>query len=153
MSDKFSHIDNSGKAKMVDIGNKPVQQRTAIAEGIIKLSGNTVKLIQENGLAKGDVLSVARIAGIQAAKKTPDLIPLCHTLLLNQVDVQFAIFDSSIMVTSSVKCEGKTGVEMEALTAVSVSLLTIYDMCKAVDKNMELSAIRLVSKVKENSEQ
>lgn len=148
MSDNFSHIDASGKAKMVDVGNKPIQHRTAIAEGKIELSENTIKLIRENGLAKGDVLAVARIAGIQAAKKTSDLVPLCHNLTLNQVEIQFLVAENNVLVHATVKCDGKTGVEMEALTAVSISLLTIYDMCKAVDKTMVISNIRLVSKEK-----
>jgi cyclic pyranopterin phosphate synthase len=148
MSKKLSHIDESGKAKMVDVGNKPVQHRTAIAEGKIQLSENTIKIIKENSMEKGDVIAVARIAGIQAAKKTSELVPLCHPLMLNLVDVQFNILNDNVTVTSTVKCDGKTGVEMEALTAVSISLLTIYDMCKAVDKNMIISNIRLVTKEK-----
>ena len=148
MSDKLTHVDKSGKAKMVDVGDKPIQQRTAIAEGIISMSTDTVRLIKENNLTKGDVIGVARIAGIQAAKKTSGLIPLCHPLLLNQIDVEFEINDASVKAISTVKCYGKTGVEMEALSAVSVALLTVYDMCKAVDKGMIISEVKLISKQK-----
>jgi len=148
MSEKLSHTDEQGKAKMVDVGDKPIQHRTAIAEGKIFLDENTIKLIKENSLAKGDVIGVARIAGIQAAKKTSELIPLCHPLLLNQIDIKIALLSDHVHVTSTVKCDGKTGVEMEALTAVSISLLTIYDMCKAVDKKMVISEVKLVSKEK-----
>lgn len=144
----FSHTDEQGKAKMVDVGNKPDQQRTAIAEGYIKLNSATLNLIRENQIKKGDVIAVARIAGIQAAKRTADLIPLCHPLLISHIDVQDEILSDGIKISAKVKITGKTGVEMEALTAVSTALLTIYDMCKAVDKNMIIENIQLIEKVK-----
>ena len=146
--EKLSHINEKGKAEMVDVGGKPDQSRQAIAEGFIKLSELTLELIKENKIKKGDVLTVAEIAGIQAAKQCPALIPLCHTLMLNKVKVDAQIIKGGVKVTSLVRCQGKTGVEMEALTAVSVGLLTIYDMCKAVDKNMEMSKIKLLEKTK-----
>ena len=133
---------------MVNVGDKPIQQRTAIAEGIINMDSDTIRLIKENSLTKGDVIGVAKIAGIQAAKKTSGLIPLCHPLLLNQIDVEFELNNTSVKAISTVKCDGKTGVEMEALTAVSVALLTVYDMCKAVDKGMVISEVKLISKHK-----
>ncbi len=145
---KFSHIDSSGKANMVDVGNKPQQSRTAVARGFIRLRPDTVKLIKEDKMKKGDVLTVAEVAGIQAAKQTASLIPLCHQLQLSKVDVKTEIKDSGITVTATVKCTGQTGVEMEALTAVSVALLTIYDMCKAVDKEMKIEEVFLVEKRK-----
>ncbi len=133
---------------MVDIGQKPDQERKALAKGVIFLKPKTIELIKENNLKKGDVLSTARIAGIQAAKKTPMLIPLCHTLLLNKVSVDFKIKKDKVIVEAETRCTGKTGVEMEALTAASVACLTIYDMCKAIDKEMEIGNIVLVSKEK-----
>ena len=145
---ELTHIDSDGKAIMVDVGDKPNQIRVAVAEGFIKLSDETVKLIKENTMKKGDVLTVAEIAGIQAAKRTSELIPLCHTLLTTKVAVNAELTDKGVKVTSEVKCIGQTGVEMEALTGVSVALLTVYDMCKAVDKNMVLENTFLVSKVK-----
>ncbi|MBR8535317.1 cyclic pyranopterin monophosphate synthase MoaC [Carboxylicivirga sediminis] len=148
MSDKLTHINKNGEANMVDVGDKPIQKRTARATGFIKLKANTVSLISNNMMKKGDVLSVARIAGIQAAKQTHILIPLCHALQLTKVDVSFDIKEDGIMVNSLSRCLGQTGVEMEALTAVNVALLTIYDMCKAVDKDMEMLDIRLVEKTK-----
>jgi len=148
MSEKLTHIDKSGNAQMVDVGDKAIQKRIAVAEGFIKLGKDTLQLIQENNIKKGDVLATARIAGIQAAKQTPTLIPLCHTLLLNQVTVDFNILEDGIKVISQTKCNGKTGVEMEALTAVNIACLTIYDMCKAVDNSMEITDIRLLKKEK-----
>lgn len=145
---KFSHVDKKGKAKMVDVGQKPDLKRAAIAKGSIFLAKETIKLIKGNKMKKGDVLAVARIAGIQAAKKTADLIPLCHPLLLNNMEVDCEILSNRVDVTAKVECTGKTGVEMEALTAVSVALLTIYDMCKAVDKNMGIGEIKLCQKSK-----
>lgn len=144
----FSHIDKDGKAKMVDVGNKPIQQRTAKAKGFIKLNYDTVKLIKDNLIKKGDVISVAEIAGVQAAKATSSLIPLCHPLQLTQILVKCNLLENGIEVCSTVKCIGQTGVEMEALTAVSVALLTIYDMCKAVDKNMVIETVQLTEKTK-----
>lgn len=148
MNAKFSHTDKKGKANMVDVGDKPMQHRTATAKGRILFSEETVSLIRENEMKKGDVLTVAEIAGIQAAKETSRLIPLCHPLQLTKVEVKSKLTDLGVEITSTARCLGQTGVEMEALTAVSVALLTIYDMCKAVDKNMVISDISLVEKVK-----
>ncbi|HEY9114753.1 MAG TPA: cyclic pyranopterin monophosphate synthase MoaC [Bacteroidales bacterium] len=145
---KLSHINEAGKAEMVDVGSKPEQLRQAIASGFIKLSAETIELIKKNQIKKGDVLTVAEIAGIQAAKQTPALIPLCHALLLDKVKVETKIIEGGVEVTCLVKSQGKTGVEMEALTGVSVALLTVYDMCKAVDKNMEIGKISLLEKTK-----
>lgn len=149
---KLTHIDQDGKARMVDVGQKPVQQRTAVAEGFIALKPATLRLIKDNGLKKGDVLTVAEIAGVQAAKRTADLIPLCHPLQLSKIAVSTTVTDKQDMqgvaVRAEVKCQGQTGVEMEALTAASVALLTVYDMCKAVDKDMVISNIYLVEKKK-----
>ncbi len=144
----FSHVDKDGRARMVDVGYKAVQQRTAKAKGFIKLNVDTITLIKDNLVKKGDVISVAEIAGIQAAKTTSSLIPLCHPLQLTQISVKADLKDNGIEVCSTVKCIGQTGVEMEALTAVSVALLTIYDMCKAVDKNMIIENVYLTEKVK-----
>lgn len=146
--ENLSHINEQGKAEMVDVGGKPDQIRQAVAEGFIKLSEYTIGLIKENKIKKGDVLTVAEIAGIQAAKQCPSLIPLCHTLMLNKVKVDTQIQEDGVKVKSLVRCQGKTGVEMESLTAVSVALLTIYDMCKAVDKTMVMSDIHLIEKTK-----
>ena len=145
---ELSHVDGSGKAKMVDVSGKPVQQRTARAEGTIKLAAETVELIRRNEIEKGDVLAVARIAGVQAAKQTGNLIPLCHPIALDWVDVELGLTDSGVKATSEVRCTGRTGAEMEALTAVSASLLTVYDMCKAVDKKMRIDRIVLAGKEK-----
>lgn len=150
MSDKFSHVDENGKANMVDVGNKPDMMRTASAEGKIFINFNAMKLIKENKNKKGDVLTTAQIAGIQGGKRTSELIPLCHPLMISKLDVNTEIFDDHLKVTSFAKCTGKTGIEMEALTAVHVALLTIYDMCKAVDKNMVCTDIKLIDKTKEN---
>jgi cyclic pyranopterin monophosphate synthase len=144
----LTHINKHGQACMVDISDKSVQKRTAIATGIIHLCGNTVELIKNNDLKKGDVLSTARIAGIQSAKQTSNLIPLCHQILTEKITVDFTYIDKGIKVETLVRCSGKTGVEMEALTAASVALLTIYDMCKAVDKEMIISDITLLEKTK-----
>jgi cyclic pyranopterin phosphate synthase len=146
--DKLSHTDDAGQANMVDVGHKPNQLRIAKAQGFITLEPETVKLVQENNLKKGDVLTVAKLAGIQAAKLTSSIIPLCHTLLITKVDVKLTLESRGVAALSEVHCIGQTGVEMEALTAVSASLLTVYDMCKAVDKNMEISSIKLISKTK-----
>lgn len=147
---EFSHVDQEGKVNMVDVGDKITQKRTAIAEGTISLNAETRQKITDNSMKKGDVLTTARIAGIQAAKQCSNLIPLCHTLLLNKVSVDTELTDSGVKVTALARCNGQTGVEMEALTAASVALLTIYDMCKAVDKNMVMSNIQLLEKTKEN---
>ncbi|EDM25222.1 molybdenum cofactor biosynthesis protein C [Lentisphaera araneosa HTCC2155] len=146
---EFSHVDQEGKVNMVDVGDKITQKRTAIAEGTISLNAETRQKITDNSMKKGDVLTTARISGIQAAKQCSNLIPLCHTLLLNKVSVDTELTDSGVKVTALARCNGQTGVEMEALTAASVALLTIYDMCKAVDKNMIISHIQLVEKTKE----
>jgi cyclic pyranopterin phosphate synthase len=147
---KFSHVDEQGRANMVDVGGKKPQRRRAVAEGMIFLSAETLALVKDNQVKKGDVLTVAQIAGIAAAKRTPSLIPLCHPLMLDKVDVTLHLGDKGIIAQSEVRCVGRTGVEMEALTAVSVALLTVYDMCKAVDKNMQIGEIKLIEKVKED---
>jgi len=146
----FSHTDSDGKAKMVDVSEKKDQVRIAVAAGLIKLSKKTIDLIKKNQIKKGDVLTVAEIAGIQSAKSTSNLIPLCHPLFLTNVSVKASITDDGVKVESEVKCIGKTGVEMEALTAVSVALLTIYDMCKAIDKKMVIKDVHLTNKTKED---
>ena len=147
---KFSHVDSDGKASMVDVGDKHIQDRKAVAKGKILLTPETNQLIRENKMKKGDVLTVAQIAGIQAAKQTPNLIPLCHTLILDKVDVNCTIKGDCVQVVCTVRCQGKTGVEMEALTGTSVALLTIYDMCKAVDKQMMITEITLLEKEKKD---
>jgi cyclic pyranopterin phosphate synthase len=145
---KLTHVDNAGKARMVDISPKPPMHREALAAGKIILAPATLKLLKKNALQKGDVLAVARVAAIQAGKKTAELIPLCHPLAINQLDVQFRIVADGVEISAKAVSEGKTGVEMEALTAVSVAALTIYDMCKAVDKSMIIGAIALLEKDK-----
>jgi cyclic pyranopterin phosphate synthase len=144
----LTHVDARGKAKMVDVSTKPVQLREAVARGSIQLKTSTVRLVKSNRVAKGDVLNTARLAGIQAAKRTGELIPLCHPLNLTHVDVDLTIRKNCISITAAAKIAAQTGVEMEALTAVAVAALTIYDMCKAVDKEMVIGDIRLVSKTK-----
>jgi cyclic pyranopterin phosphate synthase len=144
----LTHIDSKGKAVMVDVSSKPPMVRVAEATGFIRLQAETIKLIEENLIKKGDVLTVAEIAGIQAAKQTSQLIPLCHPLPLSSVSVKATLMHEGVDVVSVVKCIGATGVEMEALTAVQLALLTVYDMCKAVDKQMEISGVRLVRKTK-----
>ena len=136
------------RVHMVDVGDKPDTERESVARGIIKMQPSTIKLLQEGRLAKGDALAAAQVAGIMAAKSTPQLIPMCHPLLLTDVKVELYIDEkkNAIEVAATVKCKGKTGVEMEALTAVSISLLTIYDMCKGVDPGMQIERIRLVRK-------
>lgn len=148
INDGLTHIDESGKAHMVDVGSKPDTERIAIARGEIQLSVNTLNLIRQGLMKKGDVLTVAQIAGIMAAKRTSELIPLCHPIALTQIDVTLEINDSipGIIITSSTRCVGKTGVEMEALTAVSVAALTIYDMVKAVERTGRIQNIRLLEK-------
>jgi cyclic pyranopterin phosphate synthase len=145
---KLSHIDEKGRANMVDVGHKPIQIRVAKAEGRIFINAETLELIKSNMIKKGDVLSIAEVAGIQGAKNTSSLIPLCHPLLLSKVDVKASIDKDCVLVESVVKTTGQTGVEMEALTGVSVALLTIYDMCKAADKGMRIGEIKLVEKTK-----
>jgi len=146
----LSHIDSTGKANMVDVSPKPLQLRTARACGHISLNLEALALVRENRMKKGDVLTVAEIAGIQGGKRTADLIPLCHPLQITKLEVRAATDRTGVKVESLVRCQGQTGVEMEALTAVSVALLTIYDMCKAVDKSMVIGEIRLVEKIKED---
>ncbi|MCH7919323.1 MAG: cyclic pyranopterin monophosphate synthase MoaC [Planctomycetes bacterium] len=145
---QFSHVDTEGRANMVDVGPKKPQRRRAVARGEIQVSQEVVRLIKENQMKKGDVLTVAQIAGVQAAKQTSQLIPLCHPLLLDRVDVQLSLTADTVVVQSEVRCVGRTGVEMEALTAVSVALLTVYDMAKAVDKKMRIGQIHLLAKEK-----
>lgn len=145
---KLTHADNKGKAVMVDIGDKAIQLRIAKASGHISLSPETIRLIGENQLKKGDVLTVSQLAGISAAKKTSDLIPLCHNIVLDNVIVDAFVDKTGVKILSEVKCSGKTGVEMEALTAVGTALLTVYDMCKAVDKKMVIDSIYLIEKTK-----
>jgi len=145
---QLSHTDKQGNANMVDVSNKPNQLRIAKAEGFIRLLPSTVQLINDNLVKKGDVLSIAQIAGIQAAKQTSALIPLCHPLMISKVDVHAEISPNGVLVKSEVRCIGSTGVEIEALTAVTVALLTVYDMCKAVDKQMAITDITLLEKTK-----
>ena len=145
---KLTHLDDSGKAVMVDVSGKPIQVRTATASGFIRLQPETVNLIRENRIKKGDVLTIAEIAGIQGGKQTSSLIPLCHPLMINKIEVTSTLSDEGVRVESLARCTGQTGIEMEALTSVSIALLTIYDMCKAVDKSMCIEDIHLLSKEK-----
>ncbi|TXH34699.1 MAG: cyclic pyranopterin monophosphate synthase MoaC [Rhodospirillaceae bacterium] len=144
----FTHFDAEGKARMVDVSDKAETERVATAKGRILMQPETVALIREGGVKKGDVLSVARLAGIMGAKRTPDLIPLCHPLALSSVKVDLALDEShnAVDITATCKLVGRTGVEMEALTAVSIAALTVYDMCKAVDRGMTIADIRLTHK-------
>ena len=146
---KFTHLDDQGRARMVDISHKPVQLRTAVAAGRLAVSSETIDLVRDWALPKGAPLEAARLAGIQAAKSTSRLIPLCHDLNLDYVDVEIRLEPAAFAIRSEVTCRRATGVEMEALTAVAVAALTLYDMCKAVDSGMSIEAIRLVSKEKE----
>jgi cyclic pyranopterin phosphate synthase len=145
---KLSHMDDSGRPRMVDVGGKADSVRQAVAKGIVRMQPATLQLIKKGGTAKGDVLSVAQLAGTMAAKRTPDLIPLCHPILIENIDIEFHPDEknSTVEITATVKSSGKTGVEMEALTATAVAALTIYDMCKAVDRGMKMENIRLVKK-------
>jgi cyclic pyranopterin phosphate synthase len=145
----FSHLDAAGGARMVNVGHKPEQQRTARAEGWLRCRAETIAALRARALPKGDVLTVAQIAAIQAAKRTDELIPLCHSLPLSVVEVEFDIEVAAIRIRASVTTTAKTGVEMEALTAVSVAALTLYDMCKAVDKSMQIDGIRVTEKLKQ----
>jgi cyclic pyranopterin monophosphate synthase len=144
----FSHLDEDGAARMVNIGAKPVCHRVAVAEGFLQCLPETVAALRSQSLPKGDVLAVARVAGILAAKRTQDLIPLCHQLPLDAVTVDFDIEANGVRIRAEASVTARTGIEMEALTAVSVAALTLYDMCKAVDKGMAIGGIRLVSKTK-----
>ncbi len=145
---KLSHIDDDGKAAMVDVSDKDVTERSATARGAVVMAPDTMRLIEAGEVKKGDVLSVARLAGIMGAKKTPELIPLCHPLALNAIDVELTLDPdrNAVLISATCRVKGRTGVEMEALTAVAVAALTIYDMCKAVDRAMRLTDIRLVEK-------
>lgn len=147
---KFSHLDESGAATMVDVGAKPPQQRRAVAAGELRCAPATIRLLKKQALPKGDVLACARLAGIMAAKRTSDLIPLCHPLALEKVSVEFAVKRDRVLITAEARLTGKTGVEMEALTAVSVAALTLYDMMKAVDKSMVVGEVRVLSKTKQS---
>lgn len=144
----FTHFDAEGKAVMVDVSDKEVTERTAEARGSVLMQPATLTMIREGGVKKGDVLSVARLAGIMGAKRTPDLIPLCHPLALTSVTVDLTLDEvrSAVDITATCKLKGRTGVEMEALTAVTVAALTVYDMCKAVDRGMQITDIRLTRK-------
>ena len=146
--DEFSHLDEAGRPRMVDITGKPDSEREAVAKGEVRMKPPTFKLLKGGSLPKGDVLTTAQLAGVMAAKKTPELIPLCHPLLLGDVELKLNLNEesSSVDITATVKSLGKTGVEMEALTAVAVAALTIYDMCKAVDREIRIENIRLVKK-------
>jgi cyclic pyranopterin monophosphate synthase len=148
MDDHLTHLDNQGTARMVDVGEKPDTERLAVAGGAVLMQPDTLRLIREGALKKGDVLTVARIAGIMAAKRTSELIPLCHPLPITDIDLDLALDEqrSAVTITATVRTRGKTGVEMEALTAVTVAALTIYDMAKAVDRGMRLTDIRLLEK-------
>jgi cyclic pyranopterin monophosphate synthase len=149
---EFSHLDTEGRARMVDVGRKKPQRRLARATGTIALAPATLDSIRSDRIAKGNVLTVAQIAGIQAAKRTGELIPLCHPLGLDHVAVTLDVGETGVTAAAEVSCTGRTGVEMEALTAVSVAMLTVYDMCKAVDKNMRIGPIVLIEKVKYDDE-
>ncbi|WP_422366750.1 cyclic pyranopterin monophosphate synthase MoaC [Pelagibius sp.] len=144
----FTHFDAEGKAVMVDVSDKDISERIAVAKGSVIMQPETLALIRDGGVKKGDVLSVARLAGIMGAKKTPDLIPLCHPLALTSVSLELTLDEarSAVDITARCKLKGRTGVEMEALTAVSVAALTVYDMCKAADRGMQISDIRLLRK-------
>lgn len=145
---EFTHFNEQGRAKMVDVGEKPISQRTAVAAGRVLVNEKTFALIKSGGMKKGDVLTVAQIAGVMGAKRTPDIIPMCHPILMDGIDLDLRLDEQrlSIEIRAAVSCDGRTGVEMEALTAVSTAALTVYDMCKAVQKDMVITDIRLVSK-------
>jgi cyclic pyranopterin phosphate synthase len=147
MSD-FTHFNDQGRAKMVNVGEKPITQRVAVAVGRVLVNEHTFSLIRSGGMKKGDVLTVAQIAGVMGAKRTPDLIPMCHIVQVEGIDLELHLDEErhSVEITASVCCDGRTGVEMEALTAVSTAALTVYDMCKAVQKDMTITDIRLLSK-------
>jgi cyclic pyranopterin phosphate synthase len=144
----LTHLDEKGRPRMVDVSAKPDTARKAVAKGLVRMQPATFKMIKKGGTAKGDVLSVAKLAGIMAAKKTPELIPLCHPIIIDAVDIEFALDEkeSTVAITAAVTSTGKTGVEMEALTATAAAALTIYDMCKAVDRGMRIENIRLAHK-------
>ena len=148
MNTRLTHFNEQGEARMVDVGEKQPTQRKAVAEGRISMADNTLEMIRQGSHHKGDVLAIARIAGIMAAKRTAELVPLCHSIMLTKIGIEFALDteNSAIICTATTRTTERTGVEMEALTAVQLALLTIYDMCKAVDRGMEMQAIRLVHK-------
>jgi cyclic pyranopterin phosphate synthase len=146
---ELTHIGPAGEARMVDIGAKPVSRRTALASGRIRLRPSTLDLIRTNQIQKGDVLAAARLAGIMAGKKTAELIPLCHAIPIERIDVRFTLQADGVFIEAEAACEAKTGIEMEALTAVAVAALTIYDMCKAVDRTMTIEDIKLREKRKD----
>jgi cyclic pyranopterin phosphate synthase len=148
MKKTFSHLNAAGAARMVNVGAKPVQRRRAVATGKLICAAATIRALKRNALPKGDVLTVAQIAGIQAAKRTSELIPLCHPLGLNCVEVSFKVRATAIEIICTAETRAPTGVEMEALTGVSVAALTLYDMCKAVDKTMRIADIRVIEKIK-----
>ena len=143
---ELTHFNEQGRAKMVDVTDKAVTHRTAVAAGEIHMAPETLEKIKDGTMKKGDVLAVAQVAGIMAAKRTPDLIPMCHSLRLTSVDIAFTLEEEAVHIRATVRCKGETGVEMEALTAVSAAALTIYDMCKAVQKDMEIGEIHLCRK-------
>ncbi len=147
---KLSHVDDKGKANMVDVGAKADQKRIAKATGHITLKPETIKLVQDNSMKKGDVLTISEIAGIQGGKKTSELIPLCHPLQITKIDVKAIVDNTGVRINSEARCVGKTGIEMEALIAVTTALLTVYDMCKAVDKEMNIDEVKLIEKTKED---
>jgi cyclic pyranopterin phosphate synthase len=144
----FTHFNDEGRAKMVDVGEKPESRRTAVAAARVLVSAETFALIKSGGMKKGDVLTVAQVAGIMGAKRTPDIIPMCHPVAIGGIDLSLSLDEArlSVEIKASVSCDGKTGVEMEALTAASVAALTVYDMCKAVQKDIVISDIRLLTK-------
>ena len=147
----FSHLDNEGAARMVDVGEKAVVRRTAVAGGHVLMAPETVVALRERALPKGDALNTAKIAGVMAAKRTPDLIPLCHGLNLTSVDVEFEVGTDRVEIVATAHATDRTGVEMEALAAVSVAAMTIYDMCKAVDKGMVIGGVKLLEKTKQSA--
>ena len=144
----FTHFNDQGRAKMVDVGEKPPTRRTAVAGARVLVSRETFALIRSGGMKKGDVLTVAQIAGVMGAKRTPDLIPMCHPILVDGIDLKLSLDEErcSVEIRASVSCDGRTGVEMEALTAASIAALTVYDMCKAVQKDIVITDIRLLDK-------
>ena len=144
----FTHFGNEGRARMVNVGEKPVSTRTAVAAGRVLVNRETFDLIKSGGMKKGDVLAVAQVAGVMGAKRTPDIIPMCHPIIIDGIDLELSLNDElcSVEIKAAVSCDGRTGVEMEALSAVSVAALTVYDMCKAVQKDMVISDISLISK-------
>ena len=144
----LTHVGPGGEARMVDIGGKEISRRTALASGRIRLAPATLELIRTNQMAKGDVLAAARLAGIMAGKKTAELIPLCHNIPIEKIEVRLALQADGVFIEAEAACEAKTGIEMEALTAVAAAALTVYDMCKAVDKSMSIEDIKLVKKTK-----